>query len=614
MVSNAITLSFQTIECEGCKVWRPRATKCADCGADPKPFEVQTDVLRRTQIVKECLDADRTADRANNDWAESLTSMPRILGRINKALQRAAVLKAGSEQILYAFAELDAQINSWADRRPRPDTNRARVFHRSLIQLRDGYAIFLRALAAPDPSKAQQLERAGQELLDSASTTIGELETLNDAQTALELPLHELFGHIAHQTRVADGLSDERSVLDGFVDLDDPATADVVTPAVRQMLLTFLDLEQGLGVARATTDLLGNQSALYGESVWLREHSRTTSLLSASAYALARMDDDTTDFESVKLLLELAKDCREGFIRHALATILATDIHSYDLLTRSSTGSVIKRAATKHPALLLDENLAPYVRHAVAHADFDWLEGHFVTHPNGAELRVDEESFLDDCLGYLQCAASLLLGVHHHAQITGARIEADSHLSKSDREAALTIGLNYVGFQAVLARHKGSAVTIQAQGEVSSFVMLAGCVAAVASDTDERLEASLLGPDGVTHFCTTDLQTIREFGLTDATDDHDLVMRAARLMRDQRIDDECPWSEANWLEAAFAVSTRSDSESLVEPIRRVRQIKQLAIESGAPVGDETWADILAYLRRGQVGVQAAIPEAFRRLK
>lgn len=286
----------------------------------PRPWEVQIDVARRARIVDECLRAERTRVVATTDWGDSLTGTPRILRRINKALQLAAILKAGSEQVLYAFAELDSQINSWSARQPRPHTNQGRIFHRSLVSLRDGYEIFLSALAAPEPGQAQRLERAGQALLDQAAIIIDELETLDEAQSSLNLPLNEYYAHIARETRIADGLPSEVTDLDALIDMSDPEAANIAGHAIRQMMISVFDLEQGLAVAHLATSLLSDGAGLYENPSWLREHSRTTSLLSASAYALASMDDDSTEFETARLLLELVKDSREGVIRHALAS------------------------------------------------------------------------------------------------------------------------------------------------------------------------------------------------------------------------------------------------------------------------------------------------------
>ena len=613
MVKNAITLSFQTIECDGCKAWRPRATTCPDCGALPYPFEVQVDVAHRARIVDECLRAERTTAKASNDWEESLSAVPRILDRINRALQRAASLKGGSEQVLHAFAELDSQINAWSDRQPRPHTNRARVLQRSLVSLRAGYETFLRALAAPEPGEAQRLELSGQKLLDDAAATIGELKAVGDAQTALELPLNDYFAHIARETRIADGLPSEVTELDELMEVSDPETADIISQSIRHMMISMLDLEQGLAVAQATTSLLGDSPDLYENDIWLREHSRSTSLLSVSAYALTSLEDDSTEFETAKLLLEVVKDSREGFIRHALATILAVDVKEYVKLVRSSTGSVINRAATAHPQLMLNENLSPYLRHAIAHADFDWEDQHFVTHPKGVELRVDEATFLDGCLAYLETAAALLLGIHHHAQKNGRLIDADSHLSKRDREAALTMALTYIGFADVRVHLEGSTVTIHAAGDHNKFVMLAAVVSSIASDTHTSLEARLTDRDGILHRCSNDLRSVRKFDLNSASGDLDIVIRAAELMSTTRIDGNSPWVESEWLNSAFAVSTRKDQESLVEPIRRVKHIKRLAVNAGIQLNDDRWEHLLTYLRTPLP--EAAVPEipaAFRR--
>jgi hypothetical protein len=612
MARDAITLSFQTIECDGCKAWRPRAAQCPDCGAAPQPWEVQIDVARRARIVDECLRAERTRDVATTDWWESLTATPRILRRINKSLQLAATLRAGSDQVLYAFAELDSQINSWRARRPRPHTNQGRILHRALISLRDGYEIFLRSLAAPEPAEAQRLERAGQALLDQATVIINELETLDVAQTNLELPINEYYAYIARETRIADGLPAEVTALDALIQTNSPEAADIASHAIRQMMISLLDLEQGLAVAHATTSLLSDDAGLYVHPAWLREHSRTTSILSASAYALASTGDDSNEFETARLLLEMVKDSREGIIRHALASVLASDPDDYVKLLRSSTGSVIKKASATHPELRLDKNLDPTLRHAVAHSDFDWEDGHFVTHPNGTKIRIDEATFLDGCLAYLETAASLLLGIHHHALNLGHRIDADSHLSKRDRASGLTMALSYLGFGDVHVQLERVTTIVKATGDLERFVMLAGCVATLAPESHTSLKLEISDRDGVVHSCATNLGVVRQFPLTAAGDDQELVTRAAELMSITRVDGLSPWAEDDWLGAGVAVSARREREPLVQAIRRVRRVKALATEAGIPTGNESWNLLLANLRQQTPVVPVSIPAAFRR--
>ena len=613
MARDAITLSFQTIECDGCKAWRPRAAVCPDCGAAPQPWEVQIDVARRARVVDECLRAERTQTVAATNWPDSLTATPKILRRINRSLQHAATLKAGSAQILFAFAELDSQINSWSARRPRPHTNQGRIFHRSLVSLRDGYEIFLRALAAPDPGEAQRLERAGQALLDQAAIIIDELQTLDEAQSNLDLPINEYYAHIARETRIADGLPHEVTDLDSLINLSDSETADITSHAIRRMMISVLDLEQGLAVAHLTTSLLSDGAGLYGNLLWLREHSRTTSLLSASAYALASIDDDSTEFETAKLLLELVKDSREGVIRHALATVLAADPDEYMKLLRSSTGSVIKKASVTHPRLRLDENLNPTLRHAVAHSDFDWEDGQLVTHPNGVEIRIGESAFLDGCLAYLESAASLLLGIHHHAQSIGQPINADSHLSNRDRESGLTMALTYLGFDDVHVQFVGDTTKVQTTGDPSRFVMLSGCVATMAPDFHTTLELQILDRDGVVHPCATDLRVVRRFRPTTTANEQELVSRAAELMSVTLVDGRSLWTESEWVNAAFAVSARREDEPPVQPIHRVRRLKALAEQAGILTnGDESWKMLLAHLRDAAPAPSVSVPAAFRR--
>jgi hypothetical protein len=613
MAKDAILLSFQTIMCDGCKAWRSRAAVCPDCGAAPQPWEVQIDVARRARIVDECLQSERTQALAATNWQESLAEVPKILRRINRSLQRAATFKSGSEQVLFAFAELDSQINSWRIRRPRPHTNQGRVFHRSLVSLRDGYEIFLRAVAAPEPSEAQRLERAGQALLDQAATIVGELEVLDEAQSNLDLPINEYYAHIARETRIADGLDAEVTDLDSLINSSDPEAADITSYAIRQMLITVLDLEQGLSVAHLTTSLLSNEAGLYVNEPWLREHSRTTSLLAASAYALAGMDDDATEFETARLLLELVKDSREAVIRHALATLLAADPNEYMKLLRSSTGSVIKKASAVHPELRLNENLDPILRHAVAHSDFDWEDGHLITHPNGVEVRIEESTFIDGCLAYLESASSLLLGIHHHAQSIGQPINADSHLSNRDRESALTMALSYLGFDDVQVTFGRDTTTVLATGDPSRFVMIAGCVATLSPDSHATLKLQIVDQAGTVHPCTTDLRVVRRFRPTTTVEDQELVSRAAELMSVSLVDGISPWSESEWLNAAFAVSTRNESESPLQPIRRVLRLKALAELAGISTkDDESWNMLLAHLRTPAPNSPMSIPAAYRR--
>ena len=183
---------------------------------------------------------------------------------------------------------------------------------------------------------------------------------------------------------------------------------------LRVVIITLLDSESCMAVAHTTEGLLsdgGSTSAVLASDAWHKEHGRVTALLSASLFALRNLDR-ATDLEAVKYCLDLVVTCRDGIIRHALATLRASTVQEYTKLVRKrSAGSLIKSCSEAYPALKLNENLSSTLRNAGAHSDYDDDADtrRVVVGLDGAQVMLTEDEFINDVLAYLEQGVALLL-------------------------------------------------------------------------------------------------------------------------------------------------------------------------------------------------------------
>lgn len=372
-------------------------------------------------------------------------------------------------------------------------------------------------------------------------------------------------------------------------------------------MLALLDLDECLDVARAAEENLGDLSSICLDPGWQARHGVVTAQFSSAAFNLSRIGEEN-DLEAVAAALQLVMQCRDGVIRHCLATLLATDATQYHALTRRGTGHVIKQSSSRFPQLRLDENLSQGLRHAAAHFDYDVVDDRFVTNVDGTAVQLTIDEFLDQVLGYLQTSVSLLVALLSATAIQGIELEISRHTPERDVLAAMAILVGFVGFADASVERDQSTLRVTGEGDVERFSTAAAGLAAIAPEAFERICAWITNDQGETRVWEAPVAAYREYSMRDpGLSEPDGLIAMARLMSAVRIDSQPAWNTDMWAGIAMLIFNQTDAWPLRERVRRLREVRDLARANEQPVVGETITTILQALR--QASPSAPLPSS-----
>lgn len=598
-----ITLKFATISCDRCGGVRLMSQPCPECGQQPRPHETQPDLERRRRLLAEFKSAppsDRVA--LDTSFEDTVAEVPALIKNVTKALARVAQTSRSATELTVAFAELDSRVSYWSQRQPRPNTNRGRSLGRSLHLLRGGLAVFAEALGQPTMLDAQAKETEGQRLIDAATEEIGTLQEVGESELLLAAPGG--LGPVGVSARAAAGGDEALASLDeqlqriaGRDEVARPLGLGLNLHLFRQLMLALLDLEECLSVAAAAEENMGDLSPVCEDPRWQARHGVVTAQFSSAAFNLSRIDD-SNDLEAVAAALQLVMQCRDGVIRHCLATLLATDAGEFHDLVRQGTGHVIKMAAARYPQLRLNDNLSQDLRHAAAHYDYDVVDDVFVTHAHGTEVRLPIDEFLDHVLGYLQTSVSLLVALLSATAVQGLELEIPRHTPERDLLAAMSILVGFIGFSEASVVRNGHTLMIRGTGDVSQLSTAAAGIATMTPEGVDWIRGMTTDSDGATHSWEAPAAAFREY-LTraPALSETDDLLALARVMSAVSIDSAPAWNEDMWAGVAMLVFNQTERWTIRERVLRLREVRDLARKNDRPAVVETLTAILQAVRR-----------------
>ncbi|NCD20947.1 MAG: hypothetical protein EOL89_13385 [Actinobacteria bacterium] len=376
-----ISLQFSVKDCSRCGGQRLKGSACPDCGEIAEPHEIQLDLDRRRRVVRAFKQA-RLDVAAPHRSSASEDGLLEAMASVQRAV--ATTSRSGSEPevLLAAFAELDSAVAAWNQPQPRPGRNRARAIGQGARLLQQGWLLFVEALAAPTIHDAQELAQRGQELLDEAASALDILKEGERFERLSEAgDLKKVFAALGADAARLIGAPETLTTLDRKLawiygrDPLPPTGAGVQLHLYRCIAVASLDIEVFGEIARETETIALNGpvvAEICRTAPWQREHDRVTALLSAAGQGvLHSQQEDGTDLEVVKALLEVVMTCRDGIIRHVLATLHSGSEAEYVRLVRGSAGGLIKTSVDRFRGLHLDDGLSPAIRNAGAHLDFD---------------------------------------------------------------------------------------------------------------------------------------------------------------------------------------------------------------------------------------------------
>ena len=405
-MSRGISLSFATIACDRCSATRLMTQPCTECGLEPRRHETQPDLVRRRKVLSAFLTSEVEPTPVTDSLDEAISKVSLLIADIQRALANVGRGSRSARGITDAFARLDAQAEHWMRRHLRPSTNRARGLGRSLALLRQGLGVFAEALGAETMLAAQEMQVRGQALIDAAAEEIGKLREIGDAESLLAGP--SAYSQIGENARAVAGGDETLATLDERLRQmagsgTDPSQMGIGLNLhlLRHLMLILFDLEEAVEVADAAEARMGDLTVVCTAPSWQARHGVVTAQFSTAAFNLSTIEEDN-DLEAAGAALQMVMQCRDGVIRHCLATMLSSTASEYDQLSAKGAGHLIKRAARDVSELRLDENLSEVVRHAAAHFDYDVSDTHFVTHTRTG----DEELLNVGRVSWTQCSAT----------------------------------------------------------------------------------------------------------------------------------------------------------------------------------------------------------------
>lgn len=623
-VTIKMSLVFLSTTCDRCSGTRLLTEPCPECGLKPRPNEVQPDLVRRRKLVADLKAGSVTATHGPEvctggpcDLDAAIGEIPQVLTRLQRSLSAAAKRSRSADDLITTFGELALLAGHWTARHPRPNTNRARSFGRSVTLLRQGFEVFADALAAPNIHAAQAMERRGQELIDAGTAEIDQLHEIAISEHLLSSP--EGFGGIGLSARAVAGGDQPLELLDTRLQelakrtpSDQTIGLGFTLNLFRHLLLVLLDMEESLDVARVAEDQMGDLVAICGDPGWQRRHGVVTSLFSSAAFNLSRIDE-SNDLEAAAAALQLVMQCRDGVIRHCLATMLADGPADFHRLSAAPAGDIIKKAARTIEGLRLDQNLSQELRHAGAHSDFDVVGDEFVVRfSKGGEIRLSIDEFLDQVLGYLQTSVSLLMALTGAVATQGIELDVSHHTPERDLIAAMSMLVGFCGYEDADVHRDGSTLIVVARGDAAGFSTPAAGIATIPLAAVTHLEARITDEDGTTRIWQSELQPFREYQQRSPNgSESDELLSLAKLMLSVRIDSEPLWSEDEWAAVCMAAISGVFDLPIREQIALVRRARDLARAAGQGVVAATLTTILQTVRNG-TAAPAPIPAIFKK--
>ena len=619
-MSHKMSLKFATITCARCASERLLTQACTECGLRPRPHETQPDLIRRRKLLSE---AKRPSilktDGVTKNFDEACQEIPGLIDNVRRALAYVSrPTTRSSSSLVEAFSELDARVAVWSQRQPRPATNRGRSLGRSLELVRRGLSTFADALGQPTLLAAQVKESEGQHFIDVAARELAILREIGEAEQRLS---SNGFGGIGSAARLLAGEDASLEVLDeqlqriaGREAGNRPVGLGLNLNLFRQIMLLLLDFDECNEVARFAETNMGSLHSICLDPGWQARHGVVTAQFSAVTFNLSRIGPKVEDLEVARNLLQVVMQCRDGIIRHCLATLLAEDAKAYHDNWRHGSGFVIKKSSSQLPQLRLNENLSQELRHAAAHFDYDMDGQSFIFEMNGMIDKLPFDEFLDQVLGYLQTGVSLLVALLCTTAVQGLDLELSKHTPERDILAAIEMLIGFAGFADVSAAREGRTLQVTCAGQVEHFSTAAAGIGAIVPISFERVRALVTDASDTGRVWEGVVADYRDYLARDTSlSEIDDLLALARLMSEVRIDSQPAWNTDAWAGVAITAFNQTESWPLVNRIRVLRELRELALKNKETVISETLASILETLRQGpRTAAQPASLDLFRR--
>lgn len=601
--NKGLQLKFGTITCERCGGERLLARECPECGAGPKPQEVQYDLQRRERVVAEFRSRRKSPNRTVFPDVDHLgVDFDIILRRVQRSLADVSRADRTADSLLSSFERLDQLVASWNNPLLRPGRNRGRIIGDALEMFREGIEMFVDALVATDLHAAQDFARRGNLKIAEAGTILDRTGELDAAEESLSgLSVIESLNRVGRAAR--QGAHDRFSVteLDGKLASGvgwevGAAGLGLQAHTIQLMALSSFDVEMFTRIV-TISDVAASAGGeeLAASDDWKRGHARAAAFLGS---AMASVDqaiaaDDGNDLEVAHRLVQAVATWRDGVLKHSLATLLASSVGEYQKLASMKGGEVIRRATAAHPGLLLDENLTQALRNAGGHADIDVNQDAVMIGKDSFTF----DEFVDRILAYLETTVATFVGTTTALVRHGADFTYSEYLAPRDRDAAVALFLGMYGLTCDAVEVRGESLTIHATGPDPDWMALGAALSAMFPESISVASIILLTEAGDRRFSTS-LDRYRKYaGGLASLEVEEAALGFSAIVAASRLDGGSPWVDEDWGRVVKAVTARNEEVDLRAWVKNVRQLRGYGREAEQVRVVSACEGALAALRR-----------------
>lgn len=489
-----------------------------------------------------------------------------------------------------------------------------------------GIEAFVDALGAPTMLAAQDLAKKCQTLLNEGQQILTELNENNRFDWITEnFPASGIMSELGADAAAligdhSKGLSGIDSKLQKIYGRSEPmgAGTGMQFHMARYLAVTLLDAKQCQSISSEMESALlagTNTKSLFSTNTWQDEHARVTALLSASMHMVSQLaENDATDLEAVNAWMDVVIKCRDGLIRHGLATIAADSEAHYKKLVRIGTGSLIKDAAVKYPSLGLNEGLSPILRNAAAHLDYDITGDGITTTVGERPLFLTTEEFVDQVLAYLEVAVGLAFGLSATLSALEVEVDLPKHIARRDRDNIIGYLLGASGLDGVSLSYNLSTLHIEAQGSLANWMSTLASISGIIDPKIEHTVAHIADSLGVMQYRAT-LAPYREFFEIDNPLFEDRTLALVAAAAETTLNGRSIWSESDWSNAAAAILIDRPEDTPTSRIQRIKHFLQYLPETQFPKVVTLCGELLTAIRSSTINPSAAtIPASFQRLQ
>jgi hypothetical protein len=590
-----MSLRFATRKCV-CGGIRIAGQLCPDCGARPRPAEVDLELQRRQRVAAAYRARSAELEGLPGSLLDLTTRAAGVVSPFLRALSNLSEsLTDDPSELLRAGRVLDQLLADSSLPQLRPWRRAGRVVHHAVEELHGSLNRFVDAFSADTLLSAQAIQADAQARLDAAAAMADDLAlAIRDVDQILNAPAGRVLEALASRVRDLLLAEEPRSILDvdhawkervrAIVGPDEPLEGGVGLAVLWSTAFAevLFDYDEYLMAASGTYELLRSDGfeALTMDTGWLANQERAVQVIVDAGVALdAVLAAARHDAAAVRAMLAFAQDLAEGPAKHVLATLLTiVKRKSYETYMGCKLGVLMDAASKSSELGPLVSGMNPVLRNASAHLDFDVQDDCIVLSPGSDQVVLTADEFADVLLELAQVVHALSTAVQLRLLQRGL-VASHGVPAGLDPTDLVTVLLASAGLREVRVDIKGATLTIVGAGElVAPMTSVAALSPALPPEVDQvRLE----WVSDVVHTLEVRMDLFRDYAVA-LEDGAEKCERFMVLCANSRFDGQSVLRH-DALRALIGVEAgKAISLPLAEAIARLRTLRQLAQSCNDP--------------------------------